>query len=367
MDAPAKVEMARGQQEARSVLEEVLPGAGGRALLVSPHDYLGTLLLPLRRSGVLKELVVLLPYDNVLTEGHIEELRGFLERGGIPEEDRRGLRFQNGSIRGVIDGMPVTVSTLKALPKQEGEFLVVIDTAFLPVLYRNEVKTPMVDLAWKLVLTLRERKIRADAVVLFDAAGRPDFPLEYGFLAHLLREMISAPDAFAEGPPEKWRTLKAADAAYFFSQYAEGMELYRMYLGKNPSDASACYKIAAMASRDLDVDLVLHWLNRAAAADPFYRRAFAELAGYFFRKEMFDASERILQSGLSGFPNDPVISTNLAVLYISRGEAAREAGYVEIAAEYYRQAAGVKAAEPSMRDRAISLGESLSAAAPAPN
>jgi len=364
---PAVVSTARSQREAKAALEKGLPGAGGRALLVSPHDYLGTLLLPLHKAGVLKELVGLLPHDNVLTDGHLDELRGFLEKGGVAEEDRKGFRLESGSIRGGIEGMPVLISTLTTLPKLEGEYLVVLDTAFLQAIYRNEVKTPMVDLARRLMLTLADRNVRGDVVVLFDAVGRADFPLEQGYLAPLLREMTSSPKDFTGSLPEKWRILAAAETSFFFSQYAEGMTLFKEYLGRMPADASACYKIALMAIRDLDVDLSLHWLVKAVEADPLYLRGFQEVAGYLFRKEMFEGAERVLLSGLSQRPKDPLLATNLAALYLSRGEAARESGEADAAREFFRLAAGVEGAEASMRERARTLAEPPSEPAPATN
>jgi len=364
---PAAVSTARSQQEAMAALEKGLPGAGGRALLVSPHDYLGALLLPLRKAGLLKELVVLLPHDNVLTERHLDELRGFLEKGGIPEGDRKGLRFENGSIRGTIEGMPVRISTLTALPKQEGEFLVILDTAFLPAVYRNEVKTPMVGLARRLALTLADRNVRGKSVVIFDAVGRADFSLEQGYLAALLREMVAAPGDFSSDLPEKWKILGAAETAYFFSQYSDGMVLYKEYLAKAPGDASSCYKIAMLSIRDLDVDLSLHWLVKAVEADPLYLRAFSEVAGYLFRKELFEGAERVLLSGLSKAPKDPLLATNLSALYLTRGEAAREAGDAGTARDFFSLAAGVEGAESQMRERARSLVEPLPAPTPSPN
>jgi hypothetical protein len=364
---PVAVSIARSQQEAMTALEKGLPGAGGRALLVSPHNYLGTLLLPLRKAGLLKELVVLLPHDNVLTDGRLDELRGFLEKGGIPEGDRKGLRLENGSVRGAIEGMPVRISTLTALPKQEGEFLVVLDTAFLPAIYKNEVKTPMVGLARRLAVTLADRNVRGTSVVIFDAVGRADFSLEQGYLAALLREMLAAPAGFKDDLPEKWKILGAAETAYFFAQYSDGMALYKEYLGKAPGDASACYKIAMLAIRDLDVDLALHWLVKAAEADPLYRRAFSGVAGYLYRKELFEGAERVLLSGLSKAPEDPLLATNLSVLYMSRGEAARQTGDAGTARDFFSLAAGVEGAEQQIRDRARSLAGSLPAPTSSPN
>lgn len=363
-DPLPSISTARTQQDAKERLEKGLPAAGGRLFLVSSHDYLGGLLLPLRKAGILKELVVLLPYDSVLTDAHLGQMREFLEKGGVPERERKELRLENGSFRGAIEGMPIVISTLTGLQKQEGEFLIVFDTAFLPAIYKNEVKTPMVDLAWRLLLTLSQRKVSGKAAVIFDAVGRPDFPLEHGYLAGLLREMLSAPGDFAAGPPEKWRILQAAETAFFFSQYSDGMILYKKFLGKEPGDASACYKIAMMATRDLDVELALHWLVRAAEADPLYRRAFSEVAGYLFRKELFEGAEQVLLSGLSRFPKDPLLATNLSSLYLSRGEAAREAGDNAAARELYSLAAGVGGAEAGIAERAKSMADSLIAVQP---
>ncbi len=347
---------ARSQAEASDALEKRLPDVGGRLLLVSPHDYLTGLLLPLRREGVLKELTVVLPFDNSLTQGHLEEMRSFLEKAGVTGEDRKTFTLDNGSITGRIEGMVVAVHAMTGLPRQDRSSLVVIDTAFLPAVYRNEVKMPMVDLAWKLVLTLKDRGMAsAGSVVIFDATGRSDFPLEFGYLAALIKEMVSSPGDFAASLPGKWKILKSADGAYFFSQYAEGMSLYREYLRLAPGDASVCYRIAASAIRDLDVDMALHWLGKAVEADPVYKRAFAGVAEYLDRKELHDAAERVLLAGLAKFPKDLALSTNLSALYLSRGEAARKAGDTEGAREYFSLAAGVDGAESQLRDRARSL------------
>lgn len=359
------VAVARSQREARELLAKELPGAGGKLLLVSPHDYLASLILPLRREGALKELAVVLPFDNVLGEEHLDEVRAFQKQAGVREEDRETLRLSNGSIVGAIEGMPLALYTIAGLPKLEsGEFLLALDTSFLPALYRNEVKTPMVDLAWKLVLTLADRGISAKRAVLFDAVGREDFPLEQGYLAALVREMLSNPGRFSGALPEKWRMLKAAESAWFFAQYADGMALFRRYLEEAPEDASACYKIAMMAMRDLDVDMALQWVDKAVEADPLYKRAFAEMGKHLFRKELFDGVERVLLAGLSRFPKDPLLATNLAALYISRGEAFREAGETGAAAELFALASDVEGADPPLREKAKAMAGSLPGAPP---
>ena len=348
---------AKTQAAAGDLLKRELPGAGGRLLLVSPHDYLPELLLPLRRSGILAELVVVLPFDNVLAQGHLDDLRAYLAKNGAAEDDRKSLAIDNGVIRGRLDGMSLTLCPLTAIPGPAADPLVVLDTAFFPAVYRNEVKTPMLELARKLILTLRDRGVGAKTVLIFDAVGRPDFPLEHGYLASLLGEMLSDPGRFSGSPPEKWRLLAAADHSNFFSQYPDAMMLYKRYLGMAPNDASACYKIALMAMRDLDVDMSLQWVNRAVEADPLYARVFSEIAGRLHRKELFEDAERVLLAGLSKFPKDPLFATNLSALYVSRGEALREAGETAAAGDYFRMAAETEGADPALRERAGKMAD----------
>ncbi len=346
---------SRSQEEAKAALEAALPGAGGRLVVVSPHDYLQSILLPLRRAGVLKDIVAVLPFDNALSGDDLRGVVSFLDRAGVPQEDRKTFSLSDGCVAGTIEGMPVRLCTLTTIPPQDARRILALDTAFLPAIYRNDVKTPMVDLAWKVVLTLRKRGMTAGEVVLFDATGRPDFPLEAGYLATLLREMLSDPERFSASLPEKWRLLKAAETAYFFAQYDEGMALYREYLGKNPGDASACLRIALMAMRDLDVEMALQWINRAADASRVYRRAYAEVAEYVQRKELYEDAERILLAGLAKFPKDAGLATSLAATYLARGEDLRRRGDDEGAKELFGAAAGVEGAEPRMRERARAL------------
>ncbi len=361
-DPVPEVAIARSQKDARMLLAGELPKAGGRLLLFSPNDYFETLLLPLRRDGALKELAVVLPGDNVLGGEHLAQVVEFLERAGVREEDRKTLRLSNGSIAGSVEGIPLTLCTLHGLAKQEGgEFLLALDTSILPVVYRNEVKTPMLELARKLVLTLADRRISAERVVLFDTVGREDFPLEQGYVAALLKEMIADPARFSGTLPEKWKLLGAAESAYFFSRYPEATELYRRYLQAAPKDASACYKIAMMALRDLDVDMALQWVNKAVDADPLYKRAYDGMGRYLAGKELFDSAERLYLAGLDRFPKDPSLANGLALLYLSRGEALREAGDAGAAAVLFAVASDVEGADPSLRGKAKALADSLTA------
>lgn len=350
------VETARSGREFGILLERDLASAGGRLFIVSPQDYL-SVLLPLRRSGFLKEVVSVLPDDNVFTDVHLENVRSFLLRAGVSKEDCGSFLLDNGAIRGTAEGMPLRLLPLSRIPKQAGDFLVVVDTSMFPALYRNDLKTPMLEIAWKAMLTLADRGVGAKAAIVVDSVGRDDFPLSFGYLAAALREMLSGPGKFTGTLPEKWRLLLAAEHADYFGRRAEALDLYKGYLSKAGADASVSYKLALVGIRDLDIEFALHWLGRAVETDSLYRRAYPEIAAYVHKKDLFDAAERILQAGLEHFPKDPMLAGSLAGFYVSRSEALQRADDVGLAAEYLKEAMKVEGAPPAVTERAKALME----------
>jgi tetratricopeptide (TPR) repeat protein len=351
-----RLRFARSIEALRAEIGKSRPAAGGRLFSVSSKVFLEELYLPLGRSGLFKELFVLLPSEKAMTDTDLADIRDRLARAGLSKTDQASFHLEDGTIRGVMEGISTRLSPLTRIPPREGqEDVLLLDPAFLLMIYRNEVKTPIVELAWKLMVTLREKNVRAEDVVLLDLPPADDLSLRYGFLPALLGDMIAQPSAFAGSPPGKWDILRQAETVSFFAQYPEATMLYRKYLEKNPGDASACYKIAMMAVRDLDDDMALQWLNKAAAADPRFARAFVEAADYLVRKNLLDPAERILRGGVAVFPKDPRMATSLASFFLMRGERIRESGDPEGAAAYFTSAARVEGADPAVREKAIRL------------
>jgi len=355
-DAPLEAVILRSETEAKEEIGRSLAVTGGKILLVSPHDYLSRVLIPLRKRGVLTDLQVILPIEVAFGPDDLEGIRKKLEAEGVPEGDRSSFRWDNTTVSGRIDGMPVSIYTLPGYPRQEAPRLVVVDTSFFPAVYRNEVTTPMIGLVIRLARTLTSRNVTAGKVLILDALGRADFPLEHGFLPHLLKELLGDPESFSRGLPERWAALAAADHAYFFAQYPEAVTQYREYMDlAGRVDPSACYKVALMTARDLDAAMALQWINKAAASDNVYRRAYGEAAEYLFRKELYEQAESILKGGLERFPRDPPLATALAALYIQRAEAIRDTGDEPGARAYLQLASEVEGASPLIKERLRSL------------
>jgi hypothetical protein len=336
-------------------IEKRITPAGGRLFSVSSRTFLGEIYLPLVRKGLLKELFLLLPGENPMKEGDLTGIRNCLAAAGVSSPDRASFHLDNGAIRGLMEGASVRLFPLTRIPAWDGkEVVLLIDPEFLLPLYRNEVKTPIVELAWKLLVTLRGKNVRSEDVFLLDLPSGDDASLRYAFLSILLGEMIVSPSSFDENLPRKWEILQQAENAAFFGQYPETMTLYRRYLELSPKDASACYKIAMAAVRDLDDDMALHWLNRAAALDSRFLRGFVTASDYLGQRRLFDPAERILRAGTVAYPKEAPLATSLAAFLLMRGERILQTGDIEGAEAYFRMAAGVEGADKTVIDKARS-------------
>ena len=353
-----RLHSARSLEGLRTGIADSLPAADGRLFAVSSRSFLNELYIPLVRSGLLKELFVLLPSEDAMIDSNLADIRKQLAQAGLSQAELGSFHLDNGTIRGLMGGIPIQLCSLTRIPVREGrKEVLLLDPEFLLVIHRNEVKTPIVESAWKLLVTLRGKDVRVDDVVLLDLPPDGDLTLRYGFLPSLLWEMTAMPSEFADALPRKWDLLRQAESVFFFAQYPEAMSLFRKYVDMNPKDASACYKIAMMAVRDLDDDMALQWLNRAAAADSRFARGYVVAADYLVEKKLLDSAERILRGGAAAFPKEPRMATSLAAFFLMRGGRILEAGDPEGAKAYFEMAAQVETADPAVREKANRLRE----------
>ncbi len=353
-DPVAETGVVRSPREALGAMEKALPRPAGRLLLLSQYLYMSDLILPLRDKGLLKELIVVLPSERPLGPGALDGIRLSLAGEGVPPSDLDTFAFDGGVIRGTLRGVPVFLSALPGIPADRGPYSVVIDTFFLLGVYKSEASLPMVDLAGKLFVTLRSRRVDATSVTILDGTRRPDFPLEHGDLAMLLREMAASPNRFGDTLPEKWRLRKRADLLDFFMQSEEASGLYREWNALEPRDGSAAYRIALIAARDLDADLALRWIDRAASVDVAFGRGYLEIAMIFKGKKRLEAMGRILEYGLGKFPKDGMLATALAEFFVVLGDEASGKGATVDATGYYRKAVQLEGADDRVRSEAKS-------------
>jgi hypothetical protein len=350
-------------------LEKSLASVDGNLLVLAQRNVTREFILPVVRSGKARRVDVVLPFAKDPSDSEVDEIRANLVRNGITDMDAMTLKNSKGIISGFIGKVPIRFMSLPRIPDMgEDKVAVLVDPAFILASYRDETRTPVTELARKLVLTLRDRHVRADDVFMIEPDSLDDITMRYGFMGSLLKDMLLHPEAYKENLPERWRLLQEAEYAQSYAQYPDALRLYREYLKAVPDDASACYKIAMMAARDLDEKMALQWANNADRIDPRYARAYLEIADFFEKKGMADLTENFIVAALSNHPTDTRLASTLAAFYLTQGKRAQSGGDSEAATEYFTLAAEVNGADPSIREMAgkLARGEGRKPGPPVP-
>lgn len=254
------------------------------------------------------------PLEIPITPDHFGNWRSYL-----PEAAREGDRFllDNGVVRGTGPYRHLSVGPVirpEGWPKRP---YLVVDAGFFVSLYKDEVRTPMVRLAIKLYATLREAGIDPAAVRIVNRNRELDFPLEFGYLPRLLREIFSAPDSFGEDLPPHWARLDHAQYMTVFGQPDEAVEELGA-LSAGGGAPYALYQVAVVAFRQGEVEAGIERLREAAREDPDYARGFLVQAARYWQREETEAAEAILRAGREIFPGDERIATGIARLLVER-------------------------------------------------
>ncbi|MBI5419444.1 MAG: hypothetical protein HZA60_05090 [Deltaproteobacteria bacterium] len=199
-----------------------------------------------------------------------------------------------------------------------------IDVGFFLPLYKDEVRTPMINLAMRLISTLKAAGVESDSIWLVRRNGDFEFPLEFGYLPGLLQETFTNPERFSNSLPEKWKRLDAAQYLAFFGQVEEALREYEdlMRLEDAPF---LLYEGAILKFKYGDLDAGIKYLRGAAIKDRDYSRGFLLQALYFWRKGELAATESILRAGRDLFPDDEMMSIGLARVLTEQALSEREA------------------------------------------
>ncbi|MGE5246783.1 MAG: tetratricopeptide repeat protein [Verrucomicrobiota bacterium] len=277
-------------------------------LLFSAEDQLSPMF---RQSGGHRPapVVQVVPIERGIGERHFESWRSTL-----PKNARGNGAFvlDNGAIRGGpgFERIRVTPVTLPGeWPKRP---LLVVDAGFFLPLYKDEVRTPMVPLVMKLVATLASASIRWDRAKIISRNRDREFPLEFGYVPQLLREVLSDPESFRDRLPERWDVLDRAQQMAFFGQAEEAEALYGKLTGF-PGLAAARYQAAQLSFKSgADFREGLRRLAAAAEEDAAYSRGFLVQGAAFWERGNLPAAVWILRQGRALFPEDAMMAVGLA-------------------------------------------------------
>jgi hypothetical protein len=273
-------------------LASAIEANGGRAILFVKPETVFPLVVN-RMPEALKSCTVVIPSVNRISPDVALALRVLMGHEGLPDNVRDAFKLEEGIFHGTISGRTFRFCSLPDLAVQSESAAVLTETAFLPVLFENEIKTPILQETKRFFLSLKDRKVVKGEILWLDDSSRPDYPFEFSFLFQLFREMAYKPDDFMDKMPEKWEVLADAEYFRFFTQNEQAYAKYREYLDMEPGDPSACLKIAYMAAIEREPEVVVTWVERAVALNRDYASVYPALERYFIDKGMREAADLI--------------------------------------------------------------------------
>ncbi len=338
----------------------VAPAAARDVLLFSPDDHLADLFLPLRRENWVDSFVLVVPSESPISDENVAAWKDYA--GTLSPGADNAFILRDGGLEGMIEGLSVRIAGIRDWQRGPGRGPVILDLAFLVAMYKDEVRTPFVDLPRKFMATLEDRKVDPSRLRLW-IADRAGIPLAWGYLPRLAEEVARNPSAFRGEIPAKWNALRHGEYLAFFGAHEEAAARFEEYLKDAPEDPAVLFRLAQLGFLDREIERGLGFLRRACKADAYYVRGYAESALRFFRRAEFEDAERIVRAGLLIEPSSLELKEGLAHALLGQakvllsGDAAlAEARFSEIAAlglpedvlaEIRRQWSEAKSAPPA--------------------
>lgn len=277
-------------------------------------------------ANFFSEIVLVLPTTKKPEEVSLDSFRErALKSGFLSDSEAKGLRLDDGTIRGTVRGLPLSIPHPDKLPKLAKPILLHVDLGFFKDMYVNEVKTPAYDLIYQLVTNIQAADYQTQAATLSFSNQEIGFGLESRFLIRDLAEILRRPQLIGGNTPPSW-TLRA-QAMYASTLFNEdkARELTAQAVKTNPEDAAAHYALALSLFAQNLPEEGFAALDQAVALDRGYGLGYLMFAERAREMGKGENSIELLQKAAQAIPENPFIHRELAhqLIQASRVKEAR--------------------------------------------
>lgn len=267
------------------------------------------------------EVFHVVPIENAISRTTFEE---WLTSLPTPVRRRTNFRLDDGIVRGRRDFTRYRLGPLSLSGEWPKGPCVVVDTGFFLPLYKDEIRTPMIPLVMRLAATLHQAGVTPAEVRIVDRKEAQDFPLEFGFLAGLLRDLFASPESFRENVPRSWSLLSEARHDVTLFQPEAAAERLEKILADPDPDPGIRYLAASLRFRNGDTGGGLEYLEKAVRADAGFARGYSEHAMRLWKDGRADEAETVLRAGRRVLPGDGRLAIHLALLLAERAASSKE-------------------------------------------
>jgi hypothetical protein len=256
-------------------------------------------------SGMIDRVVWVPPVKESLDSFSAETRKTSLKQVGMSDKDIDAIKLEGKVLKGSFNGIPLTIASLKDIPKTKKDVLLLIDLPFLTELYTDEIKTPILDEFGGFLSAYSNLRLPVSDVAISCSTVRGPVPLEMRFLAYYLRTYFTHPKQLKNGPPAAWDLRSQAMYTQNFFQNEDVLEFLKDAEKADPKDASIKFSLAYAYFTLKDLENFRTYLDKAATADKGYARAYIELSSYFVNQGMPEDAEYLLKQANKSEPSDP--------------------------------------------------------------
>jgi tetratricopeptide (TPR) repeat protein len=279
------------------------------------------------RSGWFNELAWALPLRDPAQDVLLDKFSTQLSQSGFATEDElSSLELTDRVFHGKLRGADFSAAALPLLQGLRQPVIVHIDLSYFQPLYKNEIATPLLDIVYNTLTTLKKMHLQTSAVTFSYGHLDSKIALDVRFLGDIISYLIEDPARLDQPIPVNWQRQR--DALYLsnFFKKEEIRELYESQDVEAPNSAWIKFNLYRSAAEHKEGRKALNYLAEAVAIDSLYALEYEELSKMAYEKGRPDEALRMLSLASDAFHNDPFIKFNMAQL-------ARETGNKEQALE----------------------------------
>jgi tetratricopeptide (TPR) repeat protein len=273
------------------------------------------------RNGWFREMIWALPLRDPDQQLSLEKFTEQLLQSGLADETEVAtLTLGAQGFTGSLRGLPFAAAPLPKLARPDGPVVVHIDLGYFQPLYKNEIATPLFDVMFGTLVTLRDLQLDILAVTFSYGHRDSHISLDVRFLGDVIAWLIENPARFDQPIPRNWQRQR--DALYLanFFQKAKIRELYEAQVEDAPNTAWIKFNLYRSAAEHKEGSKALDSLAEAVALDPMFALEYMELSNMAYGKQRPDEALRMLELAAEVFHEDPFLKLQIVQLSNELGD-----------------------------------------------
>lgn len=238
-------------------------------------------------------------------------LKLLVETGTISQEETNLFEVEETSLKGSIDSIPFTVTSLDHFPALTTPAILHFDLSYFTNNYRNAVKTPIHGIIQYVLHSLQKASVETLATTISLSTGPLLVPLKMRFIGTDLVDVISNPKKLDLELSPQWEKKQNILYLEYFFQPSETKKLVSQLLETTPEDPWAHYWDYLMTAKDGKIDEALKKLDYAISLDSGYADEYLELADRAKKKGWTLQRSQFLQKALAIHPKNASVEIQL--------------------------------------------------------